>query len=95
MKTWKKIVVPQAALNYARSKRVLNRDNLVSEWKTVAGVTFPRSFKLAKVIYINDTPFVLLHKDFMQYCTIANISPYGSNEYTTGLRENFTINKRR
>lgn len=83
MKTWKKTAVPQSALNYARSKRILNRNDLVSEWKTIAGVTLPRSFKLAKVIYIDDTPFTLLHKDFMQFCTIANISPYGNNKYTT------------
>ena len=84
METWKKIVVPQSALNYARSKKILNRDELISEWKKVAGITVPKSFKLARVIYINDTPFTLLHKDFMHFCTIANLSPYGSNEYITG-----------
>lgn len=83
MKTWKKTTVPQTALTYARSKRILNRDDLVSEWKTLAGITLPRSFKLAKVIYINNTPFTLLQRDFMQFCTIANVSPYGNNEYTT------------
>lgn len=86
----KKITIPQSAFNYARSKRILNRDELISEWKTVAGITLPRSFKLAKVIYINDIPCTLLHKDFMHFCTIANTSPHTMDEYTTSsFKENF------